>query len=318
MDVISSVLAATPVEGVLWSDGRYRAPWALAVDDSHDVAGFHLVLAGRAVLHRPGAPGARGSDRRRQPVELLQGDVVVVPNGAAHVVGDHVDTAAVPIAAAHRVVAKNGETRMACGAFRFGRGAPTSLLSLLPPLLHLTSAEVQRDELLRSTLHLLTAELDVKGAGSGVVVDRLVDVLFIAVVRRWLAAQPVGGGGWLGALRDPHIGRVLAALHHDVAKDVSVDSLARLSGLSRSAFARRFLALVGTPPLTFVAGLRVDAARRRLRNSDDSIAEVATAVGYDSEFAFSRAFKRATGLAPSHFRQQRQAPTSTSTPTSTS
>ncbi len=313
MDVLSSVLAANQVHGVIWSDGHYRGRWGIAVDNA-DVAGFHLLIEGEAWLMLPGSP-APGPGQK--PRRLLQGDVVVIPNGAAHVIADDPTTTPVPIAEARRLVQRRrpplqgvrapGEARMACGAFRFARGTPTALLSVLPGVIHVRANDVEADDLLRTTVRLLVGELGAQAPGSSVLIDRLVDVLFIAVVRRWLATQPEGSGGWLGALRDERIGKVVGLMHAEPHKRWTVEALARKSGLSRAAFARRFQELVGEPPLSWLSSVRVDVARRLLETTDDGVAEVAAAVGYESEFAFSRAFKRATGAAPSHHRGQARA-----------
>ena len=328
LDVLSQVLEQNPVRGVISGDLRLRAPWGFHVHQP-DVAGFHLVVEGEGLLLMSG----------QAPLRVLQGDVVVVPNGAPHALVDDARTKTVPIDALmpstvassrRQVVARSQRgVHVACGAFRFARGTPSALLSLLPPLLHLRSTEVQGDELLRSTLRLLTAELlpgpfhdgaahggvrDVardgprtRRAGGAVLLDRLVDVLFIAVVRRWLDAQPAGEGGWLAALRDERIGRVLGLLYASPQKAWTVEAMAKKSGLSRAAFARRFQELVGVAPLGWLTSVRMELAAQLLTTSDESVASIAAAVGYESEFAFSRAFKRHTGHPPRDARGARRA-----------
>lgn len=296
MDALSQVLKQNPVHGVISGDLRLRAPWGFHVHQP-DVAGFHVLLEGEAVLLLG----------EKKPLRLLQGDVVVVPNGAAHALVDDAATRTVPIEALVRrrpaqapQARSGGGAHIACGAFRFARGTPSALLSLLPPVLHLRSSEMQRDELLRATVHLLTLELmaDAPRPAAAVLLDRLVDVLFVGVVRRWLDAQPAGSGGWLAALRDERIGRVIGLLYAAPQKAWTVEAMAKTCGLSRAAFARRFQELVGVPPLAWLTSVRIDQAQHLLATTDDTIAAVAAAVGYESEFAFSRAFKRHTGRPP--------------------
>jgi len=312
MDLLSTVLQTHAVKGTILSDGRYRGAWGVRVAQP-GTAGFHLVLEGACVLVLDGSP----------PVTLLQGDVVVVPNGATHVLADDAGTMPVDLVDIHRATSSPSlpspssgpVTHLACGAFHFQRGSPPALLSVLPSVIHLRAPDIADDDLLRTTLHLLSAELEGhrRGvAGASVLVDRLVDVLFVAVIRKWMASSADGCVGLLSGLRDDGLGRAMAAVHHDPARDWSVPELARLAGMSRATFARRFDELVGGTPAAFVLGVRLDVAARLLDAGAMSIAEVAAAVGYASEFSFSRAFKRATGEAPGHYRARRRASSSSS------
>ncbi len=295
MDVLTSVLETTQVRGVLLSDFRYPVPFGVEMT-APDVAGFHLVMEGACVLR------ARG----RAPLRLLQGDLVLVPSATPHAIADSAGSSLESIeqfiARGARPCTKAHATRVVCGAYRYVRGMPNPLMALLPPIIHIPARDVQRDEALAATLRLLAAELDRRGPGSAGLVDRLVDALFIYVVRAWVADQPEGRGGWLGALRDEKIGRALGLLHQAPSFRWTLERLAAEVGLSRAAFARRFNELVGMPPLTYATQWRLELAARRLRTSDATLAEIAAEIGYESEFAFSRAFKRVVGSAPGAFR----------------
>src|SRR5262249_10241063 len=139
------------------------------------------------------------------------------------------------------------------------------------------------------------------------VVARLIDILFVQVLRAWLADQPKGGGGWLGALKDPRISAALAAIHEHPARPWTVSELAAQARSSRAPFAARFRALVGGPPLAYLTGWRMQVAAGLLHRETLSIGEVAARVGYESEPAFNKAFKRATGITPGAFRRQKSA-----------
>lgn len=298
MDVLSSVLSTHQVRGAILSAGRYRGAFGVRIAQP-DVAGFHIVTEGRCFLLMAG----------RAPLELLQGDIVVVPNGAVHTIADDPATPAVDLGSLGHVdspvVPPAGPvTGLTCGAFRFMAGVPPALLAVLPPVMHLRAHEVQQDDLLRSLLRLLTMELATTGPGAAVLVDRLVDGLLIGIIRRWMRDADDGCVGWLGALRDERIGRALTALYDRPEAPWTVDSLAALAGMSRAAFAKRFQALVGEPPLAWLQSVRIDLAARHLKQGTRSVAEVAGDVGYSSEFAFSRTFKKVMGLAPSHWRLQ--------------
>ncbi len=153
-------------------------------------------------------------------------------------------------------------------------------------------------------MRLLLDETDRDRAGHEVLADRLVDALLIYVLRWWVDRRAEGSAGWLGALADPAVGRVLAVVHEEPTRRWTVEELAARVGMSRAVFARRFSELVGVPPLAYLTRWRIELARRRLRDSSNSVAEIAAAVGYDSEFSFSRAFKREVGLPPSAYRER--------------
>jgi transcriptional regulator GlxA family with amidase domain len=136
------------------------------------------------------------------------------------------------------------------------------------------------------------------------VTARLVDVLFIQIIRGWLEQQPEGSAGWLGAVRDPQVGRALALMHGEPRRDWTVESLAAEVACSRATFARRFRELVGEPPLVYLTRLRMDVAARLLRDGELSLATIAERVGYGSEFAFNRTFHRVRGVPPGRYREQ--------------
>jgi len=302
MDVLTSVLETTQVRGAILSDFRYELPFGVEMT-ARDVAGFHFVLEGTCVLLAG----------RRAPIRLFQGDLVLVPGGTSHAIADSASSPLEPIEAFSERVTRAkrstpGGPRVVCGAYRYERGTPNPLMRLLPPIIHLPASEVSRSESLAATLRLLTRELDGRAPGASGLVDRLVDALFIYVVRAWVDEQPEGEGGWLGALRDVHVGGALAAIHREPERRWTVESLADEVGLSRAAFARRFTTLVGIPPLGYATHWRLELAARRLRTTDAPLAEIAASVGYESEFAFSRAFKRAVGASPGSFRARRSAP----------
>jgi len=133
---------------------------------------------------------------------------------------------------------------------------------------------------------------------------RISELMFVDVVRRYLESLPEDRMSWLSGLRDPYVGRALTALHEQPARDWTIESLAQVAALSRSAFAERFVQFVGHPPMQYVTNWRMQLATNYLRNGTESIASVANRVGYDSEAAFSRAFKKAVGSPPSEWREQ--------------
>jgi AraC-like DNA-binding protein len=140
--------------------------------------------------------------------------------------------------------------------------------------------------------------------GGECMLSRISELMFVDVVRRYLETLPEGQTTWLSGLRDPYVGRALTALHEDPARDWTLEALAQVAALSRSAFAERFAEFVGQPPMQYLANWRMQLATNYLRNGTENIAAVANRVGYDSEAAFSRAFKKAVGAPPSEWREQ--------------
>src|SRR5262245_697665 len=295
------------VRGSVFCRSELRAPWGMSLQ-ARGVAHFHAVERGRCVLRLRGM---------RQPVHLEAGDLVMVPHDRGHVLSEpEVVSPRAMIAveeldskASCRYLCNSGrgaETRLICGAFRFERDHVHPLLSLLPPLIHLESADGQMPKWLEATVRLLAAETRAPRAGTETIVTRLTDVIFVQLLRAWAERLPVGKGGWLGALRDPQIGAALGLIHRETHRPWTVATLAKAVGSSRSPFAARFRELVGEPPLIYLTRWRMQSAAGLLDEGRLTVAEIAERVGYESLPAFSKAFKRRTGRSPSSWRRRRQ------------
>src|SRR5262249_15378970 len=177
------------------------------------------------------------------------------------------------------------------------------VLSTLPAMLKLNVEQGGAAEWIRSTFQYAAQEVSTGRPGSETVLAKLSELLFVETVRRYAEDLPDGQTGWLAGLRDPYVARALALLHRDLTRRWTVDDLGREVGLSRSALADRFIRLIGLPPMHYLASWRMQVASQKLRNSSASLAQVADAVGYDAEAAFSRAFKKAFGVAPATWRR---------------
>jgi AraC-like DNA-binding protein len=180
---------------------------------------------------------------------------------------------------------------------------PTRSSSSFPPLIHIRPAETPAAEWLEATLRLLAWETREVRPGTETIVSRLTDVIFVQVLRAWIESLPEGEGGWMGALRDRRIGAALAHLHRSPEADWSNASLAQKVGMSRSRFAARFTALVGEPPLSYLTRWRLETAARLLREGELGLGEISERVGYRSEAAFSKAFRRRFGTPPGAYRR---------------
>lgn len=299
MDPLDDVFAAMRVRSALYARLEARAPWGLSLAGG-EAARFGLVVRGSCLLEVEGQPG---------PVPLVAGDCYVLAHGTPYVLRDAPRTPTVSCASVVRdnvggVVTLGGDgtpATLLCGWFYFDAQAARPLLDLLPVLLHVKMGEA-RAQALQGTLQLLAMETGEPGLGSGLVVSRLADIVFVQAVRAHVAAAGEGQSGWLGALADPRIGPALRAVHKELGRAWTVETLAGVANLSRSAFAQRFRARVGQAPLEYLMHWRMFKAGHLLQQGRLPVGEVAGQVGYESEAAFSKAFKRATGLAPGAWR----------------
>jgi AraC-like DNA-binding protein len=251
-----------------------------------------------------------------EPTELRSGDLALVSHGSPHIVCNPAHARPEPFAEirarhpdpdADLVFGGDGPaTVLVCGGYHFPAGRPHPLLAILPSLIHVRTAAGSAGHDVSMIVELLTREVEGRGIATGTVTNRLVDALLVYLLRAWLDDQPDGAAGWLGALRDPVIGRALSLLHDAPAHPWTVEELAGRVGMSRSGFAQRFVALTGETPRRYLARLRAERAAQLLRDTDESILQVALAVGYATEQALSKAFTRSYGSAPGRYRREQR------------
>ena len=194
---------------------------------------------------------------------------------------------------------------MVCGFLGCDSAESNPVLATLPAVLKLSLEQGGAAEWIRSTFHYAAEEVAAGRPGSETVLAKLSELLFVETVRRYAENLPDGQTRWLAGLRDTHVARALALLHRDIARQWTVDELGREVGLSRSALADRFIRLIGVPPMHYLANWRMQVAMQKLRDTSASLAQVAETIGYESEAAFSRAFKKAVGTAPAAWRRSR-------------
>lgn len=306
MDVLTDILRVTRLQGDVFWHTSADPPWGLRFDAA-PVVWFHIVAAG----------GCQLVPERGRTLMLGPSDLVLLPHGAGHVLCDDPASPTISLEEFRAFLAtRRGQalsarrrprdrpvTELVCGSYTLAAPRTHPVLRLLPAIIHIESRAVTASAPLQATLQLLLREFTERDVGSETAVSRLLDVLFVLVLRHWLDTAEARRTGWLGALRDEPIGRALVLLHGAPARAWTVGALARAVGLSRPVFARRFAEKVGATPLGYLRELRLDLAARLLTETDRSLAEVASAVGYTSEFAFNRAFQRARGLPPGRYRR---------------
>ncbi|HSC85673.1 MAG TPA: AraC family transcriptional regulator [Polyangiaceae bacterium] len=307
MDVLADVLSVTRMGATVIAQAELVPPWGLEIDPIAE-AHVHVVQRGSCWLRTT-------VDRRH--VRLGTGDVVLIRGGVGHSICDDPKTKPAPhtevLAAMPRRLARLPASRahettvVLCAKYLFQHVGPHPLTSLLPPLIHLPAHEAERHVQLQLLLQLLRHEAIDAQSGAELVVPRLVDSLLVYVIRAWLNGQPVGAGGWFGALRDPAIARALSLIHEQPHATWTVEGLAHQVAQSRATFARRFAELVGETPLAYLTRWRMCLATKLLSETELSLDEIAERVGYETAAAFSKAFRRSHESAPGRFRQAARA-----------
>lgn len=298
-DVLSDVLETMRLSNLIFGRLELGKPWGLRFED--DLARFYVVARGGTLLEVEGQPS----------LQLSAGDLALLPKGGAHVLRDaptsavqHLVTAECRRHAASQEPQHFGgpdtQTVVVSGAFRFLSGRDTVLLETLPGVIHLRGDDPQSAAWLPSTTQLLISESTSRRPGANVLVSRLADVLLVQALRTQQNKSSCGMRG----LEDEHVGVALRLIHGEPGTDWTVESLARASGLSRSGFAARFTELVGEPPLQYLARWRMKKAAQELREQNTAIPLVAEHVGYLSEAAFNKAFKRLEGTTPAAYRRE--------------
>jgi AraC-like DNA-binding protein len=193
-------------------------------------------------------------------------------------------------------------TVLLCAKYAFAGLGPHPMVSLFPPLIHLTRSQIAANETLRIAVALLLAEAKGDGVGHDIVAPRLLDGFLVLLLRAWMESQPMEKGGWFGALRDKGVAQALRRIHEQPSAPWTIAVLADAAGQSRATFARRFTELVGEPPLSYVTRWRLTLAAKALRETNRTVGEIGYTVGYESAPSFSQAFKRLTGQSPGRYR----------------
>ena len=304
-DPLGEALHFLRMTGSFYCRSELTAPWGMHLPPMPGCLWFHIVMSGRGWLEVDGAPSRL----------LHPGELALVPHGAGHrlLSESGVPTPGIMDLDREQVsdryeILRHGQggepTGMICGAVTFDHPAAHNLVRLLPRLMYVEAMGPLQSEWMQSTLRLMAAEARVLRPGGETVITRLADILIIQAIRSWIETDPAAQMGWLGALRDPHIGRAIALIHRDPARDWTVAALADAVAMSRSAFAARFTDLVDEPAMRYVTRWRMQLAMSWLGEETATVGEVADRLGYASEAAFSRAFKRSTGVSPGAIRRE--------------
>jgi AraC-like DNA-binding protein len=300
VDPVGEALHLLRMTGAFYCRTEATAPWALEMPAFADCLSFHVVTTGGCWL------SVEGTD----PLYLRAGDLALVPHGRGHQLfsqpgvapAGRVDQLPQQLISEHYSILRLGgggaPSTLVCGIVSFADPAARQLVRLLPPVVHTDGAAAPSKTWISEILNLMAAEVRQLRPGGEAVTTRLADILVIQAIRAWIEGDPAARTGWLGALRDEQIGQAIAAVHRNPGHPWTVASLASQAAMSRSAFAARFTQLVGEPAMQYVTRWRMHVALARLQLGPTTVHELATQFGYDSEAAFSRAFKRVIGVSP--------------------
>jgi len=315
LDAFSDVLRVIRLSGGVFLKAEFTAPWCingrLSADDCkpfltapRHVIASHFVTAGHMQLRIDGGAS----------VEVRAGELILLPRNDAHSFGSDLSLAPMPgrdviqrpeVGGISRIKYGGGgeATQLLCGFL--GSEIPFSpLLSSLPALLKLDVRATASGAWIESSFRFAISQIAAGRVGSTTVIAKLSELLFVEAVSQYVASLPPERHGWLAGLRDPHIGRALALLHARPTEGWTAEALALEAGMSRSVFAERFTTLVGQPPMQYLTFWRMHVAAQQLREGRGNVAQIGFAVGYESEAAFSRAFKRQFGVSPGSWRRQ--------------
>ncbi|MBI1212043.1 MAG: helix-turn-helix domain-containing protein [Alphaproteobacteria bacterium] len=315
MDALSDVLRVVGLTGGIFLEARFTAPWCITAQIGPEqcrpfmtapeyVLCFHYVVQGECMVAVSGSP----------PLTLTAGDIVLLPHNGAHKLGSQVDIPAVdagplispPDGLGLKRIDYGGggtECAMVCG-FLGGDGQLEPLIATLPPLMKIAVRETPGAEWIAQSFRYGARQAAEGDPGAATIMSKISELLFVEAVRRYLVTMPEDHTGFLAGMRDPAIGKALSLLHTQVARDWTAEDLANAVNMSRSAFAEKFAALVGQPPIKYLTNWRMQIAAHKLREGKLSIAQIAFDTGYESEAAFTRAFKRELGVPPATWRRR--------------
>lgn len=312
-DVLTETLRAVRLTGSVFMNARFTAPFGIITPDHFDsgtplshlrhVSVFHLIASGECTIE------IDTGERRR----VSAGDILLMPFAAAHTFwsGNFEKLVLAPDVIQRGPIkglltidhGGGGEvTRMVCGFLESREFLYAPVFRSLPPLLVYQTGDDRVSAAITATVQEILSLTAASIPGSELMLGRLMELLFVEVVRRYASQLPTSASGWFAALNQPIVGRALQVVHHDPSRRWTVDDLAREIGTSRTVLTKRFGDLLGQAPIEYVTNWRMQLAAERLGNSSEPIAVIAADVGYESEAAFNRAFKRVTGLTPGAWR----------------
>jgi AraC-like DNA-binding protein len=328
VDAFSEILSGVKLNGAVFFNAEFSDPWGFAAPPSHSLASTLAPGAPHLVIYHlltEGTAFAQSGDQEAIPLE--PGDVVVFPHGHPHLLKSSVGTTHPQFEReiTDKVVNRDlsplraggggDTTRFVCGFLACDPHLGRPILNGLPPLFKVHLRADRSGQWLESAILHLVEEAASDRVGSDAMLAKLSEALFVDTLRRYVATLPESQTGWLAGARDPIVGKSLGLLHRKVDYPWTLADLASQVGLSRSALAERFTRYLSEPPMTYLTRWRLQLAARTLARTPKGVAEIAAEVGYESESAFNRAFKREFGVPPAQYRREQKSSSSVELPT---
>jgi AraC-like DNA-binding protein len=316
MDVLSEVLKVVKLQGAMFYNGEFSAPWSFRSPPSCNVAPFVAAGAEHVIVYHlltEGRASARLVDGER--IILEAGDIVIFPHGDAHILENGLAAKAVDMEEELARIFSQGlklsrqggggeTTKFVCGFMACEPRLSQVFLSGLPQVFKVSIRNDASGRWLENSIRFSVNEADASRAGGEAVLAKLSEVLFVETLRTYIAHLPAEQTGWLAGARDSEVGKTLALMHRKPAQPWTIASLAREAGLSRSVLAERFRYYLNEPPMAYLTRWRLQLGAQMLASTSYSVAQIASEVGYESEAAFNRAFKREFKVPPARFRSQ--------------
>jgi AraC-like DNA-binding protein len=317
MDVLSEVLKAVRLDGALFYNGEFSAPWCFRSPASRTVASYLSPDSGHVIIFHLLTEG-RGYaliEDEGKPVPLNAGDIIIFPHGDPHFMGNGSGVKAVDMAKELERISSQGLkisrmggggeiTKFICGYMACEPQLSRFFLGGLPPVLKINIRNDASGQWLEDSIRYSVGNADASRPGGEAVIAKLSEVLFVEALRRYIALLPPEQTGWLAGVRDPEVGKALALLHRKPAHPWTIAALANDVGISRSVLAERFRRYLSKTPIAYLTRWRLQLGAQMLKSTSSSVAQIADEVGYESEPSFNRAFKREFGLPPARFRNR--------------
>jgi AraC-like DNA-binding protein len=303
--------------GGIFLDARFSEPWCIVGKVAPEACApfmprpnlvmcFHYIVEGRCLIRIEG----------QETCEVAEGEALLIPRNDPHLIGSDLSAPVVPANEIMQAPRNIGLSRiehggggkvcaMVCG-FLGGDDYLATLINALPSMIKLRTRETPGGDWISQSFSFAARELANGDPGAASIISRMSELLFVEAIRRHLTSMPDEQTGLLAGLRDPVIGKALALMHSQVGKAWTAEELADEVGMSRSAFADRFVSVIGDPPMRYLTGWRMQVAMQKLKDGHHGIARIAFETGYESEAAFARAFKREIGVPPATWRRKQQ------------
>ena len=316
MDALSEVLKVVKLQGALFFNGEFSSPWSFCSPQSSSVAPYVAPDAGHVIIYHlltKGRASARLVDGQR--IDLEEGDIVIFPHGDAHFIENGASAKSVDMVKELTRIFSLGlklsrqggggeVTRFVCGFMACEPRLSQVFLSGLPPVFKVSIRNDASGRWLENSIRFSVNENDASRAGGEAVLAKLSEVLFVETLRSYIAQLPAEQTGWLAGARDAEVGKTLALMHRKPGQPWTLASLAREAGLSRSVLAERFRHYLNETPMAYLTRWRLQLGAQMLASTNYPVAQIASEVGYESEAAFNRAFKRQFEHPPARFRNQ--------------